>query len=35
MWDLQDLPLIAFIVTTVENPINMVVLIIQNGQIQP
>lgn len=33
MWDLQDLPLITFIVTKVENSINMVVLIIQNGQV--
>lgn len=33
MWDLQGLPLIAFIVTKVENSINMVVLIIQNGQV--
>lgn len=33
MGDLQGLPLIAFIVTKVENPINMVVLIIQNGQV--
>lgn len=33
MWDLQGLPLIAFIVTKVENPISMVVLIIQNSEI--
>lgn len=35
MWDLQGLFLIAFIVTKVENPFNMVVLIIQNYQIYP